>query len=51
MYFPNNLEYGPLRKMNKKVRISDVEGEIQVEARTLLFDSNLVIVYEIENKT
>lgn len=42
--------YGPLRKINSRIPISDPDGELQVNARIFLFDANLVIMYEIENK-
>lgn len=44
------VEYGKLRKVNKLIRITDPEAEgLQVEARIFLFDSHLIIEYQMEN--
>lgn len=44
------LAYGPLRKINSRILISDPDAELQANARLFLFDEHMVVEYEIENK-
>lgn len=42
-----NLDYGALRKINTRILISDLDAELQANARLFLFEQHLVIEYEI----
>jgi hypothetical protein len=42
-----NLDYGPLRKINKPIHITDSDSEIQAWIRIFLFDKTLVIEFKI----
>ena len=44
------LAYGPLRKINSRILISDPDAELQASVRLFLFDNHLVVEYEIENR-
>jgi hypothetical protein len=49
-YILDNLAYGPLRKINKPMHITDPDSEFQAWTRIFLFDENFVVEYKIENK-
>lgn len=49
-FYFNILAYGPLRKINKPIHITDPESEFQSWIRIFLFDENFVIEYKIENR-
>ena len=42
VFFYLSLDYGELRKINKRIPISDSEGEIITSVRLFLFDNHLV---------